>query len=282
MMRGKSAAEAARLVARADGMATVAHSVAFARAVEAVSDTAVPLRGLALREVALALERVAVGLHRLDAVAGALGRGWPAVQVAREGLLEACGVAFGNRLMMDAVRPGGMMEVSGEGVAVLDAALAAVPSVERRWPAVGGLPIMAALRLGVGGVVGRASGRMDPADPAADVLSGGDLASRMALLGRAVGADVAVARARLAGLPGGEVIVAVPIGLGEGVGVAAGPLGAVWHWVRLGGGTVMEAFAADPGWLLVPALERAAEGVEAGMLAAVVASFGIGVGGLDL
>lgn len=141
---------------------------------------------------------------------------------------------------------------------------------------------MEALRLGLGGVAGRASGRMDPADPAGEVLPGGDLAGRMGLLERAIGADVAAARAGLAGLPGGEASVALPIGSGEGMGVAMGPLGAVWHWVRLGGGTVTAAFAADPGWLLVPALERAAQGVEAGVLAAVVASFGYGVGGMDL
>ena len=280
LMRGKSAAGAARIVARADGAATVAHSVAFARAVESAAEVAVPVRAVALREVALAVERVAVGLHRLDRVARALGGGWPALQVAREGLLEACGLAFGHRLMMDAVRPGGIGDVTG--LEVVDAALAAVPGVQRRWPTVGRLPITEALRLGVGGAAGQASGRMDPIDPAAPIRPDGDLAARMALLSRAIEADVAAARALLAGLPGGEASVPLPIGTGEGVGVAIGPLGAVWHWVRMTNGVVAASFAADPGWLLVAALERAAPGVESGVLRAVVASFGVGVGGIDL
>ena len=283
LMRGKSVAGAARLAARLDGAATVAHSVAFARAVEAALGTVVPPRGLALRTVLLGMERVAVALHDVQAAAVGWGLVLPGVEQAREDLLAACGAALGHRLMMDLVRPGGVLtEVGAEGVAVLDAALAAVPAVLARWPGGGVLPVAAALAYAPGGVVGRASGRMDPVHPAAPVAAGGDVAARMGLRLAGLAADVAAVRAGLAALPGGGCLVVVSHEGTEGVGMAAGPQGAVWHWVRLAGGVVSASFAADPGWLLLPALEAAAVGVRLRDLPGVAASFGLHLGGMEL
>lgn len=281
LMRGKSAAGAARVVARIDGAATVAHSTAFARAVEAAVGAEVPARGVALREVALAVERVAVRLHGLHAVVEAAGGTWPAVQVAREGLLAACGAAFGHRLMMEVVRPGGVGEVSAEGLAGLDAALAAVPGLRRRWGRGGALPIGEALRLGVGGVVGRASGRGDPMVDA-PLLAAGDVAARMQLTAQAIRDDGAAARAGLAALPADPAAITLAHVDMEGLGVAEGPQGPVWHWVRLADGVVAASFAAAPGWLHVPAAERAAVGADVAAVPAIVASFGLGVAGMDL
>ena len=104
LMRGKSASGAAAMAARIAGAATVAHATAFARAVEAALGVVPPPRGVALRTAMLAIERAAVALHDVHAVLAGLGRSWPAGLVLRETLLEACRIAFGHRLMMDAVR----------------------------------------------------------------------------------------------------------------------------------------------------------------------------------
>ena len=283
LLRGKSAATGARVVARISGAATVAHSTAFARAVEAALGMRPPARGLGLRGAMLAVERVAVGLHDVLAVQAGLGRRWPAGRAMREGLLEACAAAFGHRLMMDLVRPGGVSgQLTATGVAMLDAALEAVVVEEVRWPAgVGVLPVGAAVRLGAWGVVGRASGRLDPGRPGAAIEGAGDLAARMRLRMAAMRADVEAARAALGSLPEGEAWTALPHEGAEGLGCAAGPQGAVWHWVRLAGGVVAASFAIDPAWLHLPAFEAAAAG-PADALEAVAASFGLHLAGMEL
>jgi len=94
LMRGKSPRAAARFAARLAGEATVAHSIAFARATEAALGCEVPPRAAALRDVMAELERIAYGLD--SAAAGA------------ETVRRAAGIGFGHRLMMDCVIPGGV------------------------------------------------------------------------------------------------------------------------------------------------------------------------------
>ena len=284
LMRGKSAPGAGRIAARINGAATVAHSAAFARAVEAASETSAPPRAMAVRVVMLAIERVAVRLHDLHEASAALGRPWPAVQAARADLLDACGAAFGHRLMMDGVRPGGIA-AEPAALPLLDAALAAVPRLEREWPRIGALPIGAALLLGLGGCAGRASGRIDPAAPDASVLAGGDMAARLSLVAAAVETDVEAARAGLAELPElpeGLIHAVLPHASAEGLGVAVGPHGQVWHWARLSGGIVSASFAVDPAWLLLPGFEVAMEDAPVDALPAIAASFGFRAAGMDL
>ena len=68
-MRGKSPRAAARFAARLSGDATVAHSIAFARAAEAAGGTEAPPRAAALRAVMAELERVANHLGDCGAIA---------------------------------------------------------------------------------------------------------------------------------------------------------------------------------------------------------------------
>lgn len=282
-MRGKPAAEAARVAARIAGTATVAHSTAFARAVEAALATPVPPRAAALRTLLGAVERVAVGLHAMAAVADALRRPRPELALARERLLAACGAALGHRLLMDAVRPGGVGPELGHGATTLDAALDAMPALDATWPpGLGVLTVAAALSWGVPGPAGRASGRLDPATPGGTVAGTGDLRTRMALRAAAVAADVTLARETLATLPDGPATAPLPSGTAEGLGFAKGPQGRVWHWVRLQGGVVTASFAIDPAWFLLPAVERAGQGTHPALLPAVAASFGLHLPGMDL
>src|SRR6266851_3519863 len=69
LMAGKPVGEAAQLAARISGDSTVAHSLAFARAVEAALDVAVPPRAVYLRALMAELERLANHLGDIGAIA---------------------------------------------------------------------------------------------------------------------------------------------------------------------------------------------------------------------
>jgi Ni,Fe-hydrogenase III large subunit len=110
LMRGKSPRAAARFAARLVGEATVAHSIAFARATEAALGCEIPSRAATLRAVMAELERIAGRLDGIAATAEAAGRDWLATRAASqtEAIRRAAQVAFGHRLMMDCVIPGGV------------------------------------------------------------------------------------------------------------------------------------------------------------------------------
>jgi Ni,Fe-hydrogenase III large subunit len=282
-MRGKSPAGAARIAARIDGAATVAHSTAFARAVEAAVGFTAPPAALGLRALMLALERVAIGLHDLHATAAALHHPFPQAIAARATLLDACAATFGHRLMMDCVKPGGVgPEPTAEALMALDDRLASLPALHHSWPETGALSLPDALALAVPGAAGRASGRPDPNIPRATLLTAGDLAARMALLTQSVDDDIEAARTHLANLPSGPATAILPHANAEGLAMASGPHGPVWHWVRLANGTVAANFAAGPGWLHLPALEAAAPGIDPAAIPAHVASFAFRPAGMDL
>src|SRR5262249_55478349 len=67
-MAGRPVAEAARLAARVSGDSTVAHSLAFARAIEAALGIAPPPRAHHLRAVMAEIERIANHLGDIGAI----------------------------------------------------------------------------------------------------------------------------------------------------------------------------------------------------------------------
>ncbi len=283
LTRGAAPTDAARLAARIDGTASIAHATAFARAVEAAAGVSPPPAAIALREVMLTLERIATGLHDIDATAAALGRALPAAAQARESVLRASAGLTGHRLMFDAVRPGGVtIDPSPTVLAAVDDTLAALPSLARTWPPLGPLALPDALALAVPGPAGRASGRQDPTDPIMPLRTAGTLADRMALRTAAIASDVEAARIGLANVPAGPTFAAIPLRDAEGLGVAQGPSGPVWHWVRLTNAIIAAHFAADPAWLLLPAHERAARDADPAHLPALGASFALRPAALDL
>ena len=277
LLRGRSAAAAAPVAARISGAATVAHATAFARAAEAALNVIVPPRAQALRVLLGAIERVAVALYDAASLDDALMH-------ARERLLQACAAAFGHRLLMDAVLPGGVKaDLPADAARLLDGVLEAMPPLPGPGArSLGILDIADALALGVPGPAGRASGRLDPSTPGAPLAAAGDVAARWRLRAAALAADVALARETLAVLPDGPVAAPLPTGSGEGLGFAKGPHGRVWHWMRLHGGIITASFAIDPAWLLLPAVERAGQGAPPGMLPAIAASFGLQLAGMEL
>jgi len=261
LLRGKSPRAAARFAARVAGGATVAHATAFAAAAEAASGTEIPARAAGLRAVMAGLERMIGALSGLRAVADAAGAGLLAetcCTVLDTGM-TAAGVAFGHRLMMDCVVPGGVAgDMTDEGAAaILEAAgrvLAAEPAVRALMAAT----LMPRLR-DLPAAVGLVARRLDAAVTAAADLPG-----------------------LLDGLVEGMLSEALPIGSGEGIGATEGPEGTVWHWLRLEGGQIGGGFMVDPAWAAWPRFERALEGVDAAEAGLMAAAFGIAAAGIDL
>jgi Ni,Fe-hydrogenase III large subunit len=303
LMRGKSPRIAARFAARLAGDATVAHSVAFARAAEAAMAIEAPSRAHALRGVMAELERAAVHLDTLAGLSRAAGfaLGASLFGQRRETLLRAAEAAFGHRLMMDAVVPGGVaMDITPEGVASILAALTGLAELDAlyRGPMaerLAGLGRADAAGLAPGGgVAGRAAGRpgdarVDPGYPPYDgvrftvpVSTVGDADARAQMRLAEIAASVGLLQHLLTALPPGPVSVALPSSGGEGLGVAESPRGDVWHWLRLDGGMIAAAFAADPGWRLFPLAEMALADGGVGDVELILRSFAASASAVDL
>ncbi|HEX4261946.1 MAG TPA: nickel-dependent hydrogenase large subunit [Acetobacteraceae bacterium] len=274
LMRGKSPRAAARFVARLAGEATVAHATAFARAAEAALDTEAPPRAAALRDAMLLMERTANHLGTLAAIAAAAGAASAAAECerAREMLARAAEAAFGHRMMMDAVVPGGLVaDIAPDGVPAVRAAATAVldalQAIGRRFAATD--------LAGIGCVEAGTA-----ADFGAPDALAGDVAARAAARLRSAGEAAAALVPALADVPDGPLSVALPVGSGEGLAAAGSD--PVWHWLRLDGGLIAACFPLDPGWLTWPVLEAALAGAAAEDASPIAASIGASVAGVDL
>src|ERR1700730_5138872 len=134
LLRGRSIDAAARLAARVSGDSTVAYSWVFARAVEAALEFHPPPRALWLRAVMAELERIANHLGDVGAICNdaAFSIMHAECGILREQTLRACATAFGHRLMMDCVVPGGVAaDLEPPGV---EAILALTANLRRQLP----------------------------------------------------------------------------------------------------------------------------------------------------
>ena len=290
LMVGKPPAQAARLAARRSGDATVAHSLAFARAVEAALEIEPPPRAVWLRALMAELERIANHIGDVGAICNDASFILMQAQctVLRERVLRAAGQCFGHRLMMDRVAPGGLAcELDEAGVLRLRELVAEIaqhwpellriydnrPSLLDRTVTTGTVRPELVRRFGAGGHVGRASGRgldarrlpgyppYDGLDFEVPVLTDGDVHSRVLIRFREVTASLGLISQILERLPAGPVTVPVPARAGEGMALVESFRGDVLAWVRLDeAGRIARAHARDPSWFQWPLLEAAIEG----------------------
>jgi Ni,Fe-hydrogenase III large subunit len=176
LMAGADLAQAARLAARTSGDSTVAYGFAFARAVEAALDIAAPPRAVHLRALMAELERLANHLGDIGAICNdaAFALMHAHTSALRERTLRFASLAFGHRLMMDRIVPGGVThDLAPEATPALDQLLATIratfprlvdlydntASLQDRTVGTGVLTAELARRFAAGGYVGRASGR---------------------------------------------------------------------------------------------------------------------------
>ncbi|HBK04671.1 MAG TPA: hypothetical protein DDZ81_02275 [Acetobacteraceae bacterium] len=303
MMRGKSPRTAARFAARLAADATVAHSVAFAHATESAMDVEVPQRAIGLRMVMMEIERIAVHLDNLTEVARLAEAGTVRTKCGtlREILLRATAAAFGHRLMMDCVVPGGVAaDIAENGPETILRALGAIAS---EIPALRRLhdgPALSSRLLGLGrtpgatsGIAGRAAGHAFDVRthfapgygsllPRVAVLRDGDAAARQHLRLLEIEESLRLIGLTLDLLPSGPTTAALPQASGEGIGCAESSRGDVWHWLRLDHGQIAAVFARDPGWAQWPLAERALRRVEAEDVDLVRASLALPASGVDL
>jgi Ni,Fe-hydrogenase III large subunit len=287
LMRGKSPRVAARFAARVSGDATVAHAIAFARATEAAIGIEAPPQAVFLRAVMAEIERMANHASDIGAIAGDAGFAFLDARFAwhRESLCVAAYAAFGHRLMMDVVIPGGIAgDINSAGADAIQRALDALerelPSLTRvfedyaslqdRLVGTGIISHALAGRYAAGGFVGRASGRAadtrrDPGYPPYTTLdlvvsteTDGDVAARVRIRIAELIESTRLIRALLAKLPGDRIALAPPSGSGMGMAVAESFRGPVWHWLSIDSGMITDIFIADASALHWPLLEHAA------------------------
>ncbi len=287
LMRGKSPRLAARYAARVSGDATVAHSLAFAQAAESALGVSAPARAVLLRAIMAELERLANHTSDIGAIAGDAGFAFLDARfaLARETICAASAAAFGHRLMMDIVVPGGVAgDLADAGAEAILDALAALEaelpgltrvfedyaSLQDRVIGTGIIPPALAEVFRAGGYVGRASGQQQDArvvpgyPPYLDmalyvpVFQEGDVAARIRVRLEEIPESIRLVRDMLAALPEGPLTLALPPESGMGLGVAESFRGPVWHWLSIEGGAIAAAFIADASALHWPLLEQAA------------------------
>jgi Ni,Fe-hydrogenase III large subunit len=282
---------AQRVVARVSGDSTVAYSLAFALAVEAALGVAAPERAKILRGVVAELERLANHLGDIGAICNdaAFALIHAHCGIFRERVLAAADAAFGHRLMMDYVVPGGVAhDIAADGpraiLAMLDDVLPKfagivrlydeTPSLQDRTCLTGKVDADLVRRFAAGGHVGRASGRdFDtrrdlPYPPYAGlgfvvpVLAAGDVDARVWVRIREIEASALMLRGWLAALPDGAVATALPVPTEprEGMAMTEAFRGDVFVWLRIAAGRIVRAHARDPSWFQWPLLEAAIKG----------------------
>jgi Ni,Fe-hydrogenase III large subunit len=293
LLCGKSIDAAARLAARVSGDSTVAYSWVFARAVEAALEFDPPPRALWLRAVMAELERIANHLGDVGAICNdaAFSMMHAECGILREETLRACATAFGHRLMMDCVVPGGVAaDLEPPGV---EAILSLTARLRRRFPelvelyentaslqdrTVGTGVVSSALaaEFAAPGYVGRASGRAFDARvclpyPPYDAMPveiavrrEGDVDARVWVRIREIQHSIGWLERSLAALPRSPVRLSVPtdpVTSVEGAALVEGFRGDLLGYARVGAGQRIErCHLRDPSWFLWPLLEAAIEG----------------------
>lgn len=293
LMSGASLDKAARLAGRTSGDSTVAYALAFARAVEAALDIAVPSRAHELRALMAELERLANHFGDIGAICNDASFSIMHAHcgILRERTLRTSEACFGRRLMMDCVVPGGVAaDLAEDGIErlrwLLENGRRRFPelieiydntaSLQDRTVTTGILRPALAQQFGAGGYVGRASGRAfdvrrafpyPPYDrltfdvPAFDE---GDVNARVWVRIREVEQSMALIDQIVDRLSAGAIRADFDARRGEareGLALTESFRGDVLAWVRIDGdGTIARCHLRDPSWFQWPLLEAVIEG----------------------
>jgi Ni,Fe-hydrogenase III large subunit/Ni,Fe-hydrogenase III component G len=270
--------EASRLAGRVSGDTTVAHGLAYCRAIEALTGCIPPDRALWLRALFLERERIANHLGDLGAICNDVAFAFLLYQFHRlkEILLRTNLKLFGHRFMMDRVVPGGVsVDIDADGVKTIFDEMDRLAkeferlvviydensSVEDRVRDTGVLKSEKARDLGVVGFVARASGlnldcRIHHPFPPYDrigvnvpVLVSGDVHARAWVRVEEVRESVRIIREILGTLPSGKIAVPMSAPKPDRSGFAAveGWRGEILYWVQSGPkGEVNRCMVRDP------------------------------------
>ncbi len=306
--------EAYRLAGRVSGDSTAAFSWAYCMALESAWGVAVPERAQSLRALVLERERVANHLGDLGALGNdtALAFGLTQFSRLREDWQRLSCEAFGHRLMMDAIVPGGtatdlplpmqdrlrqQCDEVEQQVRELRTVYDEHAGLQDRFVSTGQVKPDLAAQLGLCGLAGRASGqafdlRCDqpwpPYDRFAVVKAGrveGDVAARVAVRFDEIFESLRLIRGLCGGLPQGSI-------RGKLQAPAARTIGAGWveAWrgellvaLEIGpDGRIVRCHCHDPSWQNGPVLEHAVMGNIVPDFPLINKSFNLSYSGHDL
>ena len=291
LMHGATLEKAAKLASRTSGDSTVAYAFAFAQAAEAAMQVKVPPRASYLRGLMAELERLANHFGDIGAICNDASFSLMHAQceILRERTLRVAEAAFGHRLMMDVIVPGGVTrDVAPQGIEEVKTLLADVrrifprlielydntASLQDRTVTTGIVRVELARQFGTGGYIGRASGRTfdtrralayapyDKLSFEVPVLDSGDVNARVWIRIREVEQSLSLIDQIVAAAPSG--LIRAPIGKTkpcEGLGFAEAFRGDVLVWLKLDGkGRVARCHLRDASWFQWPLLEAAIDG----------------------
>ncbi len=285
-------AEGHRLAGRVSGDSTVAYAWAYAQALEAIAGVAIPPRAALLRALCLERERIANHLGDLGYLGNDGGFAFGLAQFSRlrEDVLRLNRRAFGHRLLMDIIMPGGVSadlapdeatalvqqcDVLERDVRVLREIYDEHAGLQDRFRACGYVTPELAARLGLAGLAGRASGRVsdlrrefpvapyDAIEVQVPSRTEGDVAARVAVRFDEVFESLRLVRAIVARLPSGAVRIDVPMPPAHalGLGYVEGWRGPVFVALESGHeGTIRRCHPHDVSWQNWPVLEHAVIG----------------------
>ena len=311
------ALDAYRLAGRVSGDSTVATTWAYCMALESAVGCEIPPRSRWLRALMLERERVANHLGDLGALGNdaAFAFGLAQFSRLREDWLRLSNDAFGHRLMMDCVVPGGVAcdikrsqreammlqcdEVQRE-VLTLRTIYEEHAGLQDRFMTTGRVSPELAARLGLTGLAGRASGqawdlRSDHAFAPYDQLQvkmathrNGDVAARVTLRFEELLESLRLIRSLVMDLPAGERVapLLLPPQATRGAGWVEGWRGEIFVALELAGAeqqhAILRCHCHDPSWQNWPVLEHAVIGNIVPDFPLINKSFNLSYSGQDL
>jgi Ni,Fe-hydrogenase III large subunit/Ni,Fe-hydrogenase III component G len=309
--------DAHRLAGRVSGDSTVAYAWAYCMALEGAANFEIPGRAAWLRALLLERERVANHLGDLGALGNDAGLAFGLAQFSRlrENWLRMSRDAFGHRLMMDVIVPGGVSVDVGratlDGVAgqcdAIESEIRSLRSIydehaglQDRFISTGCVSAELAARLGLAGLAGRASGqafdlRCDRSWIPYDVLrvkvathADGDVAARVAMRFDETLESLRLIRALCRDLPAGKHSepFSLPEARAAGAGWVEGWRGEVFVALELeptpDGHRIGRCHCHDPSWQNWPVLEHAIIGNIVPDFPLINKSFNLSYSGHDL
>lgn len=303
-LKGLTPTEALALIGRVSAAGFVAHPLAFVRAVEQAQAQKVPPRERDTRLILLEIERISLHLFDIGHVARAVGAELLATHCehTREALAQTCAHNGVSRRLTDVIRS------LNEGCAVpeivpfaQEVIAAIVPSLSQlvglnqvyasRLDGLAIVPTEMAWAYGIGGVIGRASGRyLDRRS-----LDVGMRLDALRSSGRHEGCALARNEQRLTEIRDSLTLIdriLASIGLedeaqiypvtGEGIGVAESARGDVWYWITLQHGKIESVHVRDPALPILTVLGEVLEGHTAEQIVPALCSFGLSPAGVAL
>lgn len=270
--------DASRLAARVSGDTSVAHGLAYAQAVEALSGCIPPDRACWLRAIFLERERIANHLGDLGAICNDVAFAFLLYQFHRlkEIMLRTNMQLFGHRFLMDRIVPGGVTaDLDDRGAQIILDELAMIEkeferlvviydensSLEDRVRDTGILKPEIARDLGVVGIVARASGLnldcrihhpfppYDRFEVAVPVLVSGDVHARAWVRVEEVRESIRIIRQLIRSMPSGRGMTTMERILPGRSGFSAveGWRGEILYWIQAGpDGSINRCMVRDP------------------------------------